>query len=129
MKTNILVTRTMEVVPWSRPTQNRPLTWDDFMVHSVNRPLEYSCHEPSTLKRIFVLLNEPSSWLNLHHFDESCEHVNSFCLRMFMEYTITSVIPFPLLYPQNSRERMCLVYISVLVVIFIFSISWVLTLD
>jgi hypothetical protein len=29
----------MEVVPWSRPTQNRPLTWDDFMVHSVNRPL------------------------------------------------------------------------------------------
>ena len=23
----------------SRPTQNKPLTWDDFMVHSVNRPL------------------------------------------------------------------------------------------
>ena len=42
MKTNILVTCTMEVVPWSRPTQNRPLTWDDFMVHSVNCPLVYS---------------------------------------------------------------------------------------
>ena len=38
MKTNILVTRTMEVIPWSRPTQNRPLTWDNFMVHSMNRP-------------------------------------------------------------------------------------------
>jgi hypothetical protein len=45
MKTNILVTRTMEVVPWNRPTQNRPLTWDDFMVHSVNRPLLYHKHD------------------------------------------------------------------------------------
>ena len=43
MKTNILVTQTMEVIPWSRPTQNRPLTWDDFMVHSVNRPLPRVC--------------------------------------------------------------------------------------
>jgi hypothetical protein len=51
MKTNILVTRTMEVVPWSRPTQNRPLTWDGFMVHSVNCPWVNSFF---TLQEIYI---------------------------------------------------------------------------
>jgi hypothetical protein len=79
MKTNILVTRTMEVVPWNGPTQNRPLTWDDFMVHSVNRPLmsapkmwPWSCQGnalcsqllphhsrlPLTLRSLILLLSE-----------------------------------------------------------------------
>ena len=46
-----------------------------------------------------------------------------------MEYITTSVIPLPLLYPQNPRERMCLVFISLLVVTITSYISWVLTLD
>jgi hypothetical protein len=58
MKTNILVTRIMEVVPCSRPTQNRPLTWDDFMVHSVNRPY-------------VGLLVQIEKYLQVVHADES----------------------------------------------------------
>ena len=69
--------------------------------------LGYSYHEQLSLIRVVVLLNEWSSWLHLHYFDESCEHVNSFCLRMYVygaHYNLRNVTPS--LISQKPRERM-----------------------
>jgi hypothetical protein len=38
-KTKFLRSRTMEVGPWTRTIGKGPLSWPDFMGHSVNRPL------------------------------------------------------------------------------------------
>ena len=113
MKTNILVTRTMEVVPWSRPTQSRPLTWDDFMVHSVNRPsFIVSLTEPINVKwflsscRVVSFLLDFSS-LNLL-FELKCVCIliiNSSSLLDDM-FLASSLLPTPLDRSQNLSSIM-----------------------